>query len=98
VSRGSRNLARSADRPSTRFLLVSVLETILYFAVPSVGLYLLIAVLVVAPRRARRPRYRVGQPWPHQPIWWTANPEGAQLPAADGHAVTGERGGARGNW
>lgn len=77
---------------------MSVLETILYFVVPSVGLYVLIAVLVAGPRLARRPRYRVGQPWPHQPLWWTANPEGARLPPADGPAVTGDRGGARGSW
>jgi hypothetical protein len=77
---------------------VSVLETILFFVVPAVGLYLLIALLVVAPRMARRPRYRVGQPWPHEPMWWTANPRGAQLPSVEGLVVTGERGGARGNW
>ena len=77
---------------------MSVLETILIFAVPSVGLYMLIVLLVVVPRMARRPRYRVGQPWPHQPMWWTANPLGAQLPAVEGHDVTGERGGARGSW
>jgi hypothetical protein len=93
---------------------VSVLETILYFVVPSAALYLGIVLLVVAPRMARRPRYRVGQPWPHAPMWWTANPEGAHLSApghdtadsahgADSVAVTGarahaERGGARGSW
>lgn len=68
------------------------------YAVPAVGLYLLITLLVVGPRLARRQRYRVGQPWPHEPMWWTANPEGARLPAVDGHAVTGEAGGARGSW
>ena len=62
---------------------MSVWETILYFAVPSVALYLGIALLVVAPRMARRPRYRVGQPWPHDPMWWTANPQGAHLPPVD---------------
>jgi hypothetical protein len=91
---------------------VSVWETILYFAVPTVALYLGIALLVVAPRMARRPRYRVGQPWPHDPMWWTANPQGAHLPAVDhsddhsadrGPALVGartgaERGGARGSW
>lgn len=77
---------------------MSVLETILVFVVPTVGLYLLIVALVVVPRRARRPRYRTGQPWPYGPLWWTANPEGAQLPAADGHHVAGDRGGARGSW
>jgi hypothetical protein len=88
---------------------VSVWETILYFVVPSVALYLGIALLVVAPRMARRPRYRVGQPWPHEPMWWTANPQGAPLPAdhlddhSAGPALVGaragaERGGARGSW
>jgi hypothetical protein len=60
-----------------------VWETILYFAVPAAALYLGITLLVIAPRMARRPRYRVGQPWPHGPMWWTANPRGAQLPAVD---------------
>lgn len=77
---------------------MSVLETILVFVVPSVGLYLLIVLLVVGPRMARKPRYRVGQPWPHEPLWWTANPEGAQLPSVDDRVVIGERGGARDNW
>ena len=77
---------------------MSVLETILYYVVPSVGLYLLIVALVVLPRRAARPRYRVGQPWPYEPLWWTANPAGAELPAAVEHPVTGDRGGARGSW
>ncbi len=90
---------------------VSVWETILYFVVPAVALYLGIALLVVAPRMARRPRYRVGQPWPHDPMWWTANPQGAHLPAVDhagdhtadlgslADARSGvERGGARGTW
>lgn len=77
---------------------MSVLETILVFVVPAVGLYALIAALVVVPRRAAKPRYRAGQEWPYEPMWWTANPEGAQLPAADGHAVAGDRGGARGSW
>jgi hypothetical protein len=92
---------------------VSVWETIVYFVVPSVALYLGITLLVVAPRMARRPRYRVGQPWPHAPMWWTANPQGAHLPAAghsSGHTAGrggpvlagaragAERGGARGSW
>jgi hypothetical protein len=92
---------------------VSVWETIVYFVVPSVALYLGITLLVVAPRMARRPRYRVGQPWPHAPMWWTANPQGAPLPAAghsSGHTAGrggpvlagaragAERGGARGSW
>ncbi len=79
-------------------LTVSVWETILVFAVPVIGLIALIVLLVVAPRHSRRPRYRVGQPWPYPPLFWTANPRGAQLADLDGHATTGERGGARGSW
>ncbi|GAA2566006.1 aa3-type cytochrome oxidase subunit CtaJ [Pseudonocardia hydrocarbonoxydans] len=78
---------------------MDVLVSILWYAIPSIALYLLVAALVIGPRSARRPRYRVGQPWAHEPMWWTANPQGAQLaPAQDGHAVAGERGGARGSW
>lgn len=77
---------------------MDVLVSIIWYAVPTAAILLLIAVLVVGPRMARRPRYRSGQPWPHEPLWWTANPRGAQLPAPDGHHVAGERGGARGNW
>jgi hypothetical protein len=77
---------------------VTVLETILTYVVPTAGIYLLIVLLVVVPRRAGRPRYRVGQPWPYEPKFWTANPEGAQLPTAHGHPVAGDRGGARGSW
>ena len=81
---------------------VSVLETILYFVVPTVGIYGLIALLVAGPKLARKQRYRVGQPWPYEPMFWTANPEGAHLPA-ESHPVVGtragaERGGARGSW
>lgn len=81
---------------------MSVLETILYFVVPSVGIYALIALLVAGPKLSRKQRYRVGQPWPYEPLFWTANPEGAHLPVVDGHAagtrVGAERGGARGSW
>jgi hypothetical protein len=79
---------------------VTVLETIVTYGVTTVGLYLLLVLLVVVPRRSRagRARYRVGQPWPYEPVFWTANPEGAQLPPADGHPVAGDRGGARGSW
>jgi hypothetical protein len=75
-----------------------VVQTILTYVVPVVAVYVLIALLVVGPRMARRPRYRVGQPWPYEPMWWTANPAGAQLPAVESHVVAGERGGARGSW
>lgn len=77
---------------------MTVLETVLLLVAPPIALYLLIALLVFVPRRARRPRYRVGRPWPFEPMFWTANPAGAQLPEPDKRAEVGERGGARGKW
>jgi hypothetical protein len=77
---------------------VSIWQTFLVFAVPAVAFYLLLAALLTLPGRSRRPRYRVGQPWPFAPLWWTANPEGAHLPAPEERATRGERGGARGTW
>jgi hypothetical protein len=47
---------------------VSVLQTILVFVVPTVGIFLLVVALVVVPRRTARPRYRSGQPWPYKPL------------------------------
>ena len=77
---------------------MSVFETILYFAVPTALVYGLIWAAVALPKRRRGQRYRLGQPWRHDPIWWTANPEGAHLPAPHAPATSGQRGGARGNW
>ena len=77
---------------------MSVLQTILVFVVPTVGGYLLIAYLAAAPRLARRQRYKAGQPWTFEPLWWTANPEGAHLAAVHSHPTSDERGGARGSW
>ena len=77
---------------------MSVLETLLRFAVPVVGVYFLVSLAVVGLKKAKRKRYRVGEAWDYEPLWWTANPEGAHLPAAHAPAAAGERGGARGSW
>jgi hypothetical protein len=82
---------------------VSVLETILYYVLPPAAVTAGIAGYVFGPRSAPGRRYRAGRPWPYGPRFWTANPEGAPLPAAEDHAVAGtrvsaERGGARGSW
>ena len=76
------------------------MTTVLAFAVVTVLLYGLIVLAVVLNRRrhTRRPRWRAGQAWPYEPIWWTANPEGAHLPARAARSASGERGGAHGSW
>jgi hypothetical protein len=77
---------------------VSVLETLLWFGIPVVGIVLLVCLAVFGPKQAKRKRHRVGEAWDYEPLWWTANPEGAHLPAAHTGVVGGERGGARGSW
>jgi len=77
---------------------VSALQTFLVFGVPVIGIYFLVALAVVGPKQAKRKRHRVGQAWGYEPLWWTANPEGAHLPAPHARPVAGERGGARGSW
>ncbi len=75
---------------------MTVVETLLTFVVAPAALCGVIALWTVARRRSRRPRYRVGDPWPYQPLFWTANPEGAHLPA--GTAGGDARGGTGGTW
>lgn len=77
---------------------MTVLQTVLFLVVVPVVVYVVISLLAAAPRLNRRPRYRVGQPWTYEPLWWTANPEGAQLPPPTEHLVSGGKGGARGSW
>ena len=77
---------------------MSVLETLLWFGVPVVGIYLLVFLACYGPKQAKRKRHRVGEAWDYEPLWWTANPEGAHLPAPHARSVAGERGGARGSW
>ena len=73
-------------------------DAVLIFLVAPLALYVVIAFLAAAPRLRRRSRYRAGQPWTFEPMWWTANPEGAHLPPPAEHLTDGVKGGARGSW
>lgn len=75
---------------------MTVVETLLTFVVAPAALYGLLALWSTARRPGRRQRYRVGDPWPYEPLFWTANPEGAHLPA--GTAGSETRGGTGGTW
>lgn len=88
----------SAGGWSARFTPVTVPESVLFLVVAPIVLYGLVAFLAAAPRLRRRSRYRVGQPWTYEPLWWTANPAGARLPPVPEHMVSGGKGGARGSW
>lgn len=83
---------------------VSVVETVLVYAVIPLGALVLFALMVYAPRRGSRPRYRSGETWEHPPVWWSGNPAGTGLHAGQravddttaGSSFVG--GGARGTW
>jgi hypothetical protein len=82
---------------------VTVAETILVFAGGPLVVILVLALLTIGPGvRNRRPRYKPGQPWDHDPIWYEPHPEGGGghgddhggETAAIGSSVYGERHGA----
>lgn len=82
---------------------MSPLETILLFVVTPLAGLLLIAALTMVRPPARGPRWRSGEPWEHEPLWWMANPRGSDVaePVVDSEASTlrhTARGGARGTW
>lgn len=81
---------------------MSVVQTILVFAVIPLSIYGVVALLTLRDRVTKAPRYRPGQAWDHPPVWWAGNPAGVgdqAVPAPSGGA--GKRtakGGARGSW
>jgi hypothetical protein len=97
-----------AERSAT-VLRVTVVQTLLVFVVIPAAIYGVIALLVMVPKMSRTPKYRSGQEWTYDPVWWSANTGGAgshgahadSSVAADAQAgdpVRTARGGARGNW
>lgn len=55
---------------------MTVAETILVFVGAPLAVFLVLALLTIGPGvRNRRPRYKPGQPWNHDPIWYEPHPE-----------------------
>jgi hypothetical protein len=54
---------------------VTVVETILVYAVAPLAVIAVLALLTLVPGRRKRPRYKPGQAWEHEPIWWEPHPE-----------------------
>jgi len=81
---------------------VTVAETILVFVGAPLAVVLVVALLTMVPAaRSRRPRYKPGQPWNHDPIWYEPHPESTghgsdhgDETTAIGSSVYGERHGA----
>ena len=65
---------------------MTVAETLLVFVGAPLAVVVLLALLIFVPAgRAKRPRYKPGQPWEHEPVWYEPHPEHG--PAA-GHGET----------
>jgi hypothetical protein len=89
---------------------VTVVQTVLVFVLIPAAIYGVIALLTLAPKMARSPKYRSGQEWTYDPVWWSANTGGAGSHGAHadsseaaeddqaGDSVRTARGGSRGNW
>jgi hypothetical protein len=54
---------------------MSIVETVLIYAVIPVGFCLLVAAVVMGPSAARTPRYRPGGGWQYQPVWYLPHPD-----------------------
>jgi hypothetical protein len=83
--------------------IVTVLQTIGVYALIPLAVYSVLALFTLWSKISRGPRYRPGQDWSYEPVWWTGNPDGVgqpTTPTADNRAAAGSTacGGARGSW
>jgi hypothetical protein len=76
---------------------LSVIQTLGIFVGIPVLLFVVIAVLVIAPSAARGPRYRPGLGWWAAPVWFNG-PEDAERAVRDAAGSTGQGGGASARW
>jgi hypothetical protein len=81
-----------------------VQTVLIYVAIPA-GVYGVIASLTLWPKSARGPRYRSGQAWTYDPVWWSAKgvvddgrANRSTVAVPEDTSVRTARGGARGNW
>jgi hypothetical protein len=84
---------------------VSVVQTVLIYVVIPAGVYGVIAALTLLPKAGRGPRYRSGQAWTYEPVWWSAKgvvddgrANRSTVTVVENAPVRTARGGARGNW
>lgn len=75
---------------------LSVVETLLWFVGLPLLLFVVIALLVMAPSMARGPRYRPGLGWWAAPVWFNG-PEDADTAVRQATPSTGA-GGASARW
>jgi hypothetical protein len=78
---------------------VPVAETLLIYLVIPLAIVLVLAALVFLPGGRRRPRWKSGQPWTHDAVWYEPHPEaggghgeGHGEEHGEGHAALGSGG------
>lgn len=69
---------------------MSVIETVLIYGVIPLAVFLALAVATLMPGRGKeKTRYRPGQPWEHEPVWYEPHPEASGVHGSghgDAHA------------
>ncbi|MDP9430392.1 MAG: hypothetical protein M3Q47_16725, partial [Actinomycetota bacterium] len=55
---------------------MTVVETILVYAVAPLAVVAVLALLTLVPGRPKKARYKPGQPWEHEPVWYEPHPVG----------------------
>ena len=64
---------------------MSVIETVLIYGVIPLAVFLALAAATLLPGRGKEhPKYKPGQPWTAEPIWWEPHPDAAHGDG-DGH-------------
>ena len=85
---------------------VTVAETLLVYVVAPLAVIVVLALLTLVPGRRKKLRYKPGQPWEHEPVWFEPHPGALQAGGhGSSHAIEagatttgGPLGGARGTW
>ena len=68
----------------------------IYILIP-LGIFLVIALLATLPSMLRRPRYRPGRPWQHDPMWFNG-PDDPEKALVGARPRATARGGASAEW
>lgn len=70
---------------------------IVEFVLAPLGAFLVIAFFAALPSLLRRPRYRPGRPWKHDPLWF-GGPDDPQAALHDARPGATAKGGASAEW
>jgi hypothetical protein len=86
----------TVKQPGLHYTSLGAGMTILLFVIVPLAIFGVVGLLAALPSLLRRPRYRPGRPWDHDPLWFAGpdDPQQAIARARPGSA----KGGASGEW